>query len=165
MDIDNVTSSLHFDESYIERLIINNHSYAAPGNKQRTLNIKFDPQYYGETDGKYLGTVKLSIKITIPSVKQDDFLIDAIFVGTFSAESSTIKEDQFKKQVAINGGAALYSIARGKIEVISAASLSGVKIVIPFINVLDYYKAIAVKDRTKSPQENVDSEDKEERHN
>lgn len=145
MDINSVTSSLRFDDSYIKSLNIGNDNIAFRSGKQRNLSVKFDPFYCGESDGRYVGKVSLSLKMTIPGQGQDKFLIDAMFVGTFSANSSSIGEDQFKKQVAINGGAALYSVARGKIESISAAAFSVGKITIPLINVLDYYKALDSK--------------------
>lgn len=40
----------------------------------------------------------------------------------------------------MNGAAALIGIARGKFETISASIFNNGKIVIPFVNVIDYYK-------------------------
>lgn len=49
--------------------------------------------------------------------------------------------EEFKGLVAINGAAALIGIARGKIESISANILNNGKILLPFINVLEYYNS------------------------
>ena len=46
-----------------------------------------------------------------------------------------------RKLVAINGASALIGIARGKIESLSSSIFNNGKIVIPFVNVIDYYKA------------------------
>jgi hypothetical protein len=55
-----------------------------------------------------------------------------------TAEHSTA----FKQLVAIKGAAALIGIARGKIENISSSIFDNGKIVIPFVNVVDYYKSL-----------------------
>ena len=55
-----------------------------------------------------------------------------------SSEDKT--EEEFKKLVALNGAAALISIARGKIEGITANAFADGKVTIPLINVYDYYK-------------------------
>lgn len=43
----------------------------------------------------------------------------------------------------INGAAALISIARGKIESITSNIFDSGKVVIPFVNVIDYYKGLS----------------------
>lgn len=48
--------------------------------------------------------------------------------------------DDFQPLVAVNGASALIGIARGKIESLSASIFNTGKIVIPFVNVIDYYK-------------------------
>lgn len=45
--------------------------------------------------------------------------------------------------VGVNGAAALIGIARGKVESITANIFNNGKIVIPFVNVIDYYKGIS----------------------
>ena len=51
-------------------------------------------------------------------------------------------EDAFKKLVIINGAAAIIGIARGRIEAMTASVFNNGKIVIPFVNVVDYYKGL-----------------------
>jgi hypothetical protein len=53
-----------------------------------------------------------------------------------------IDEDAFKKLVIINGAAAIIGIARGRIEAMTASVFNNGKIVIPFVNVVDYYKGL-----------------------
>ena len=43
----------------------------------------------------------------------------------------------------VNGAAALIGIARGKIEAITANIFNNGKIVIPFVNVIDYYRNLS----------------------
>ena len=56
--------------------------------------------------------------------------------------SGDVDEDMFEQLVGINGVAAIIGIARGKIEAISANIFNNGKIVIPFVNVIDYYKSM-----------------------
>jgi len=44
--------------------------------------------------------------------------------------------------VAVNGAAAIIGIARGKIEAMTANIFNSGKVVIPFVNVIDYYKSL-----------------------
>jgi len=52
----------------------------------------------------------------------------------------TVSEDTFKELVIINGASAIVGIARGKIEAVSGNIFNNGKIVIPFVNIVDYYK-------------------------
>ena len=46
-----------------------------------------------------------------------------------------------KQLVMVNGAAAVVGIARGKVEAITANIFNNGKIVIPFVNIIDYYKS------------------------
>lgn len=48
--------------------------------------------------------------------------------------------DTFKEPVIINGASAIVGIAGGKIEAVSGNIFNNGKIVIPFVNIVDYYK-------------------------
>ena len=67
--------------------------------------------------------------------------IEMSLEGAFTL-SKDFDEEKCMELVAVNGAAALIGIARGKIEAISASIFNNGKIVIPFINVIDYYKSI-----------------------
>ena len=62
-----------------------------------------------------------------------------VLEGAFLSERN-MEEKQFKELVIVNGAAALIGVARGKIEAISANVFNNGKIVIPFVNGIDYYK-------------------------
>lgn len=59
---------------------------------------------------------------------------EALFRSTDSME-----EQAFIELLIINGATALYSLARGKIEAISASIFLDGKIVLPFVNIIQYY--------------------------
>lgn len=62
--------------------------------------------------------------------------------GAFVSEEG-VDENTFKQLVEVNGAAAVIGIARGKIETITANIFNSGKVVIPFVNVIDYYKSVA----------------------
>ena len=62
--------------------------------------------------------------------------------GAFLSKENA-DEEAFKELVIVNGAAALIGIARGKIEAISAYIFNNGKVVIPFVNVIDYYRNLS----------------------
>lgn len=53
-----------------------------------------------------------------------------------------MEQGAFEQLVAVNGAAAIIGIARGKIEAMTANIFNSGKVVIPFVNVIDYYKSL-----------------------
>lgn len=84
---------------------------------------------------------EITIEFDIEIIQADDSScnIHLSVEGAFLSAPDT-KMDDFQPLVAINGASALIGIARGKIEAISASIFNNGKIVIPFVNVIDYYK-------------------------
>ncbi len=68
--------------------------------------------------------------------------IKLVLEGAFISRDG-IDKDAFKKLAIINGAAAIIGIARGRIEAMTASIFNNGKIVIPFVNVVDYYKSLA----------------------
>ena len=86
-------------------------------------------------------TGKLLLKILIELEQNDKKVcsIDMTLEGAFSSPLS-VDEQKFKELVLINGAAALFSVARAKIENISATMFASGKIVLPFVNIYDFYE-------------------------
>lgn len=66
--------------------------------------------------------------------------LDLLIEGAFSAPSS-IEEEVFKKLLLINGAAALYSIARSKVEGITAMTFQSGKLELPMVNIINFYQS------------------------
>ena len=107
-----------------------------------------------ETGYYYSVVISIQIKIEKDNSGEADITMD--LEGAFEPEPG-IDEDEFGKLVAINGVAALVSIARGKIEAISATVLNTGKITIPFVNVVEYYDTIK-KEKDKKNKQPVKNE-------
>ena len=80
-------------------------------------------------------------EIEVEQSEKHKFIMELSLEGAFLSEGS-ISEKKFKQLVAVNGAAAIIGIARGKIETLTANIFNNGKIVIPFVNVIDYYKSM-----------------------
>ena len=87
--------------------------------------------------GRLLLQVNVSVKHEEDSEKQDTFHLT--MEGVFSSDAS-VEDNEFLSLLNINGGAALYSIARAKLEMISGITYSNGKILLPMINMVQYYQ-------------------------
>ena len=96
-------------------------------------------------------TSQINIQIVV-EIEQDGKKysnIDMIMNGSFRAIRKMPREELIRL-VSINGVASMIGIARGKIESISASLYNTGKIVIPFVNVVEYYKEIESQIKKKT---------------
>lgn len=141
LDMNKITSNLQFVGSTILKLNIDN-GIAVLGTdatKSFDLDIKISNHIDHNQNtlfGKVL--VVVSVSITIPNNDKKNMFQIAV-EGGFQSDDG-ISEEEFKKQLAINGAAALYSIVRAKMETVSAATFSSGKIILPVINIYQYYE-------------------------
>ena len=108
-------------------------------------SIMFDGSHYGieeniEKTKEIFSQMTIDFDIIINQSDNDNCNIHFTITGAFLSKGK-ISEEDFKQLVAINGASALIGIARGKIESLSSSIFNNGKIVIPFVNVIDYYKA------------------------
>ena len=101
--------------------------------------------------GKLLMQLDISMTPSGEDMVSDTFEI--VIEGIFKSPAE-ISDAEFLKLLNINGGAALYSIARSKIETISSLTYSEGKIMLPMINMVQYYN-----DRLESKQNIKDVSD------
>ena len=84
--------------------------------------------------------MQIDFEVEINQNEEEKCKIQLSLEGAFISDTD-VAYSEFKDLVMINGAAALIGIARGKIETISANVFNNGKIVIPFVNVVDYYKS------------------------
>ena len=141
ININEITANFFLVGCSIRHIDISNDLVFMNGNEKIQLEIGVKPVYQGVKNNKHSGTIKM--RIDIYAERKDDpeqkASLCTTIEGVFSAPEE-MEEGQFMQMVAINGAAALYSIARGKIEAITSNSFASGKIEIPFVNFLDYYK-------------------------
>lgn len=93
------------------------------------------------TVGERTRTAKLLLEILV-ELEQDNekvCTIDMVLEGAFSSPLA-MDEEKFRELVLINGAAALFSVGRAKVENISSMVFANGKLVLPFVNIYDFYK-------------------------
>lgn len=150
MELNKIIAELDFIETTIHSIQITNKALSLLESSEKSFGLDIKHNQPVIKDDKKYGGLLLEINIAIkpenPDLKQDS--IRLVMEGLFSA-SATMDDDKFLQLLNINGGAALYSIARAKIEAISGLVYNDGKILLPMINMLQYYQE-------KSRTENVD---------
>lgn len=84
----------------------------------------------------------IDFEIEIEQSENRKFKLELSLEGAFLSDKDIV-EEEFKQRVSINGAAALIGIARGKIESITSNIFDSGKVVIPFVNVIEYYKGLS----------------------
>lgn len=81
----------------------------------------------------------INVAVLQENQELDPDTFDLVIEGAFSSPAE-ISDEDFMGLLNINGGAALYSIARAKIEAISSLTYAEGKILLPMVNIIQYYK-------------------------
>lgn len=136
MNINNVTSQLKYIGSTVKQLYIDNHLISIEDDSKKEIDMELVPISYSSNSIKHIATIALKMNITI-TTNGDICKITLLLEGEFSS-SINLDEEEFKKICILNGGATLYSIARGKLEAVTALTFSRGKISLPMINMVDY---------------------------
>ena len=94
---------------------------------------------FEKTDSGWFAQMVIDFEIEVIQGNDERCKIQLSLEGAFLSQG-TVSEDTFKELVIINGASAIVGIARGKIEAVSGNIFNNGKIVIPFVNIVDYYK-------------------------
>jgi preprotein translocase subunit SecB len=152
MELDRIVSDFYMRSAAISELQIDNKIAAISQNMNKKFGLDISsPSICREEDG-YYGDLTINIFV---EVNEGDSVVSSISMtvhGDFFS-SMEVKEEVFEQMITINGAAALYGIARSKLETITATIYSSGKILIPFVNVYEFYqeKAKNNQDNTEEP--------------
>ena len=151
MDFNKITADLVFLASSIHIIDIKANRVRIQDeiNRRFGIDLKYS-QPLLQDDGKY-GKLLLQVDVSVGNeddeLKPDSFRV--IIEGLFKV-SPEYDDAAFLELLNINGGAALYSIARSKIEVLSSMTYTEGKIVLPMINMMEYFAEQAKKQSSKA---------------
>ncbi len=115
------------------------HQISDKNRRKFSLDIRYRKPEQKE-DKKYGGllvVVEVFIDTEVPDNHPDHIYI--ALEGAFSSPASVSDED-FEELLNINGGSVLYAIARAKIETISATIYQSGKILLPMVNIVQYFE-------------------------
>ena len=145
MEFNSVATGLELIGTSIKNINIENNIIDLKDEAQRSFGINIYEPSLEKRENEFYSEIKIDFKVEIGQL-EEKFKMFMSLEGAFFSNGD-IKEEAFMQMVGVNGAAALIGIARGKIEAITANVFHNGKIVIPFVNVIDYYKSLNKNDR------------------
>lgn len=139
MNFNKITSELNFLGCTIRELKIVNNIVSLSPNVVKKFGMDVVPSELSINQETKYGKLMLKIVVELEENGKNAGLIELLMEGAFSVPSS-VDEKMFKELILINGATALYSIGRSKIENITATTFLDGKILIPLINIYDFYQ-------------------------
>ena len=140
MDFNKITAELDFVGSSVHNVEIKSDMIRISNSTKKSfgLDIKCSKPLVKDNEkfGKLLMQVEVSLFKEDEELEPDSFKI--VIEGVFKASNET-SDEKFMELLNVNGGAALFSIARSKIEMLSSMTYAERKIVLPMINIIQYF--------------------------
>ena len=124
----------------IKNLSVENDIVDIKKDARRNFGLNINEPYFETIEDGFFSQMIIDFQIEIEQADNHKCKIDLSLEGAFVSETG-VEEENFKQLVMVNGAAAVVGIARGKIETITANIFNNGKIVIPFVNIIDYYKS------------------------
>lgn len=141
MELNLIAAGIELIGTTVKNLNIDNNIVDIERDGKRSFGLYINEPKFQNTDDTLFAQMMIDFELEIKQSEKQECNIQLSIEGAF-ASNGDVDEDEFKELVIINGAAALIGIARGKLEAISANVFNNGKIVIPFVNVIDYYKKI-----------------------
>lgn len=140
MDFNSISTEVRFVGVVVSKLQIENTIVDVEDDAKKSIGLNINEPVFQRVDNKCYSQMIIDFTLELDQAERGKCKMELSLQGVFESTSDA-DEDAFKQKVAINGAAAMIGIARGKIEVLSASVFNSGKIVIPFINVLEYYNS------------------------
>lgn len=154
MEFDRIQADLNFIGAVIKEITVKNHIVSSTDIDRPEFGMdivsKLEPI---ANKGERIGRILLQITVQLSSKNEDqeksEFTV--LIEGEFSIPES-VEEEKAEALLRINGASALYSIARAKVEELSAMSFFNGKLVLPMINMFEFYKSKAEEEQKEQEQ-------------
>ncbi len=140
MELNIIATGIELLGTVVKELKINNSITEIGSEAKRSFGLEvIEPEYeLNDIEGKIYASNAIKLELLIQQNNQT-CEICMVLEGGFCSHGEIV-EQEFYQLVKYNGVAALIGIARGKIESITGNIFNDGKIVIPFVNVVEYYK-------------------------
>lgn len=142
MEFNRITADFYMRGATITELKVDNQIAELAPDMQKRFGLDISDPMITQEEDNYYGDIAISVIVEVESEDIVKSTFELTLNGQFSSSLNTSKED-FERLVMINGASALYGILRSKLETISATVFSDGKILVPFVNVIEFYKARA----------------------
>ena len=141
MELNRIATGIKLVGTTIKEISVENNIVNVQKEAKRSFGLNINEPSFETIDEGFFAQMSIDFEVEIEQSEDRNFKLELSLEGAFLSEKDTEEED-FKQLVIINGAAALISIARGKIESITSNIFDSGKVVIPFVNVIDYYKGL-----------------------
>jgi len=141
MEFNMVAKGIEFIGTTIKSINVENNIVDVDREGKRSFGLTINEPLFEEHNNHFFSQIMIDFIIDIEQSEEQKCQLRLSIEGAFISGEG-VGEEEFKHLVIINGAAALIGIARGKIETISAAMFNNGKVVIPFINIVDYYRSL-----------------------
>ena len=142
MELNLITTGIELIGTTIKSINVANNIVDVERKAKRSFRLNINEPLFEKLDNDYFSKMIIDFEIEIEQSEEQRCNIELSLEGAFISGQG-IDEDVFKQLVIVNGAAAIIGIARGKIETITANIFNNGKIVIPFVNVIEYYKSLS----------------------
>lgn len=142
MELNRIATGIKLVGTTIKEISVENNIVNVQKEAKRSFGLNINEPSFENIDEGLFSQMAIDFEVEIEQTEDRNFKLELSLEGAFLSEKNTEEED-FKQLVIINGAAALISIARGKIESITSNIFDSGKVVIPFVNVIDYYKSLS----------------------
>ena len=142
MELNRISTGIKLVGTTIKEISVENNIVNVQKEAKRSFGLNINEPSFENIDEGLFSQMAIDFEVEIEQTEDRNFKLELSLEGAFLSEKNTEEED-FKQLVIINGAAALISIARGKIESITSNIFDSGKVVIPFVNVIDYYKGLS----------------------
>lgn len=142
MELNRIATGIKLVGTTIKEISVENNIVNVQKEAKRSFGLNINEPSFETIDEGLFSQMAIDFEVEIEQTEDRNFKLELSLEGAFLSEKNTEEED-FKQLVIINGAAALISIARGKIESITSNIFDSGKVVIPFVNVIDYYKGLS----------------------
>lgn len=142
MELNRIATGIKLVGTTIKEISVENNIVNVQKEAKRSFGLNINEPSFENIDEGLFSQMAIDFEVEIEQTEDRNFKLELSLEGAFLSEKKTEEED-FKQLVIINGAAALISIARGKIESITSNIFDSGKVVIPFVNVIDYYKGLS----------------------
>ena len=142
MELNRIATGIKLVGTTIKEISVENNIVNVQKEAKRSFGLNINEPSFETIDEGFFAQMAIDFEVEIEQSEDRNFKLELSLEGAFLSEKDTEEED-FKQLVIINGASALISIARGKIESITSNIFDSGKVVIPFVNVIDYYKGLS----------------------
>lgn len=142
MELNRIATGIKLVGTTIKEISVENNIVNVQKEAKRSFGLNINEPSFENIDEGLFSQMAIDFEVEIEQAEDRNFKLELSLEGAFLSEKNT-EEEVFKQLVIINGAAALISIARGKIESITSNIFDSGKVVIPFVNVIDYYKGLS----------------------